>query len=659
MLEYYDMEINRIITEINNNRLSASETYELILQRTDNGFIKRCIERRKELCLDWTLLYSLISKINEPEYTKKCIENYKELGLVPFDIYNLILETKDEEYVKKCIKNASKFGLKHLTLCKLILTLRDEEFTKSIIEDNNIELRIEDRCSLIQTISDIEFIKKCIRNHKNLQLDEEEIETLIIKTQDKEFMKECLEKIEDYGLESKSIYNILVYIDDKELIKSFIENRRNLSLNDEVVSCLIITTFDEEYIEKCVRNFKKMEIEKKYLLDLMKQCSDEFIEKSINNEVEEIKEELSNIDKIELLYYIGNNEKAVEMIKKETKSNNITSSKKFKIPENMTIGIEIEADEGKSMLAERFDMALPDNWISKNDGSLTDGIEIVSPILDNEYENKEEEITQVCNYMKLFEEKITRKCAGHIHVGVNYLRNAKALENLIEIWTNAEEIIYIISNKEGEKSRNGIDFYARPISKKIEKTMNSMGKYENLVDYLKKNPYVNRKWQGMNFRNIGSMDKNTIEFRTPNGTLDPNTWIENVNLFAGIVKAAQDLYEIQEKKEHLNNNEIERISLFEKLKQENITDNEKLDTLLKLAIDVEDRDIYVKRYEKNSELIEENSKLNRLFKEEISQKPIDIKTICRKVFTGKEAITGQEYRQITNIIERELDREER
>ena len=58
------------------------------------------------------------------------------------------------------------------------------------------------------------------------------------------------------------------------------------------------------------------------------------------------------------------------------------------------------------------------------------------------------------------------------------------------------------------------------------------------------------RYSGINFMNTGSQGKNTIEFRLANGTIDPDTWIENINLFGGLVKSAQELAEIQKKPEN-------------------------------------------------------------------------------------------------------------
>ena len=40
-------------------------------------------------------------------------------------------------------------------------------------------------------------------------------------------------------------------------------------------------------------------------------------------------------------------------------------------------------------------------------------------------------------------------------------------------------------------------------------------------------------------------EKNTIEFRLANGTINPEMWIENANLFGGMVAISEELARIQ------------------------------------------------------------------------------------------------------------------
>jgi len=82
------------------------------------------------------------------------------------------------------------------------------------------------------------------------------------------------------------------------------------------------------------------------------------------------------------------------------------------------------------------------------DGSLTigEGVEVVSPILRDDNEDIED-IYMVCNMLDEAGQEIGNCCGGHVHIGSNYLTSKESYANLLEIWGNAERIIYIISNQ--------------------------------------------------------------------------------------------------------------------------------------------------------------------------------------------------------------------
>ena len=195
----------------------------------------------------------------------------------------------------------------------------------------------------------------------------------------------------------------------------------------------------------------------------------------------------------------------------------------------------------------------------------------------------------------------------------------ESYENLIEIWGNCEEILYLISNKSGELPREGIKNFAKPISGEIERILNEgsveLETEEELVNLVKEAQLyrgiqeVDRGF-GINFSNIGN-EKNTIEFRLPNGTLDADTWIQNINLFGETMKVCQDLALIQTKNEELSEEEKEMLKTLEKLKYSK-DNSEKLEFLLSLVIPEENRKIYRERYVLNYKLLKENMEMEAI-----------------------------------------------
>lgn len=165
------------------------------------------------------------------------------------------------------------------------------------------------------------------------------------------------------------------------------------------------------------------------------------------------------------------------------------------------------------------------------------------------------------------------------------------------------------------------------------------------------------RYFGINFQNIGTR-KNTIEFRLPNGTIDADTWIENINLFGGIVKAAEELARIEEKPEEKRaKEEQEKLECLKKIKNKDISQEEKLEALLGIVIPEEERYIYKERYKVNSELLEDKPDIRYAIVGNISKKPLNIKKIGKYVFVGEDAITGEDYRRGSTIIENDLGKE--
>ena len=96
---------------------------------------------------------------------------------------------------------------------------------------------------------------------------------------------------------------------------------------------------------------------------------------------------------------------------------------------------------------------------------------------------------------------------------------------------------------------------------------------------------------------------NTIEFRISNGTLNPDTWIENARLYGRIVQMSQKLAEI-EKNPESTKEEKRLVDLKEYLKSE-IPEEEKMEILLDMLFEKEERELYRERYFSTIKMLEE------------------------------------------------------
>ena len=248
----------------------------------------------------------------------------------------------------------------------------------------------------------------------------------------------------------------------------------------------------------------------------------------------------------------------------------------------------------------------------------------------------------------------------------------ESYENLTEMWGNCEEILYLISNKSGELPRSGIKKFAKPISGRIENLLNTgsvnLETKEDVINLVKevqiyRDTEEEDRYFGINFSNIDSIfGKNTVEFRLPNGTLDADTWIQNINLFGGIIKTCQDLA-LMQTKEELSDEEKNKLDVFGKLKEAKDI-NEKLELLLLLVIPEENRHIYEERFETNYKLMKENMEMEAVITSKTAVNPINLKKYKKKdiietIFTGIDQVTGMDYEYGESFCKNDLEENER
>ena len=306
----------------------------------------------------------------------------------------------------------------------------------------------------------------------------------------------------------------------------------------------------------------------------------------------------------------------------------------------MTFGIEIESiGQLEKEYLEKILRKMGD-WHCKSDESLLNNppyeeeVEIVSPVLYVNGKNPTMEIRNICALLNYFGQYSDESCGGHIHIGGKYLQSVDAYKNLLELWSNTEKILYLISNEPGTISRHNIDTYALPISKDLTYTLETGTvnlSNEDDLDEFKNNlrKFEENRFKGLNLTNMATdiaKIKNlpTIEFRASNGTVNADTWIENINLFGGLIKTSEDLARIKNKRGKIRKKEKVMLEQFEKLKSKNITETEKLETLLNLIVPKELKEIYILRYKQNSNLLKENTDLMKYFNENITNNPINI-----------------------------------
>lgn len=210
------------------------------------------------------------------------------------------------------------------------------------------------------------------------------------------------------------------------------------------------------------------------------------------------------------------------------------------IDSSETFGIEIEFEN-----ANLDEIKASSKWIVKPDDSVTvanHGGELVSPILID-HEDCWKQIKNKCNYLKNKQATVTTKTAAHIHIGSQILKNdPNNIKKFLKTWELFENIIFYFSYGKDSNPRSTFKKFSHPVGTNLYRIRNSKRGYNWLNSYYDWHQFFKKygldKYAAINFNNYkGDQmdDKNTIEIRCPNGTLDAMIWQNNINFFTKLM----------------------------------------------------------------------------------------------------------------------------
>ena len=474
-------------------------------------------------------------------------------------------------------------------------------------------LRLENDEDKIKLLSNIKDDRNRIIIIESLKSDDQKIE-LLDTIKDEDFRAEIVQTLEDDDKKIGQLINFPYEEHRVGIIKSLESDDKKINFLESIE--------DEHFRLEIIRTIK--DVDKR--IETIGYLKSETNKLAIANSIVNPKQKLKALGKItpnyERVYKLIYGEKAEEVEGKYTS---------FGLPENMTIGIEIES------VGENHNQ-LPDDlrgWEGKEDYSIGNkGKEFASPIM-RDREKDVKEVYIVNEILKSFGMEITQKCGGHVHIGADYITTEEGYKQLAELWGNAEEIYYLISNKEGELPRKGIGKFAEPISDIFEQADLEKIPEDRFIINAKRIVEF-RRYNSINFLNVYTA-RNTIEFRLANGTLDGDTWVENIRLFGRTVEIAQDLGLIVgklERGEELTEDEKTKYALKEMLKGDVPLDG-KMDILMKILFSEEEQEVYYKRYRANKALEEKEHRLN-----DVKFGKIDFKQVYDEIENQKGRIEG-------------------
>lgn len=238
---------------------------------------------------------------------------------------------------------------------------------------------------------------------------------------------------------------------------------------------------------------------------------------------------------------------------------------------SISFGVELEFEHAiRNKIEEEIrNLHFDDEWKIVNDISLIEGAEIDSPILYDKAKNWKE-LEEVCSVVQNYA-SICDKAGGHVHVGAHILdREKDTWLRLLRLWSTYENVLFRFSYGERLTARPSLSTYSPPIAELINEKWNSF-QYDSLYSILF-NLSIRRD-RAVNFNNVCALSdeflpRNTIEFRCPNGTLDPVIWQNNVNLFTKMLLAIKNhSYDesIVEKRHDLNSNELMKLEWYDEV----------------------------------------------------------------------------------------------
>ncbi len=527
------------------------------------------------------------------------LNKYEEQGIYVGE--DIALSIKSEDIKKKIILNAIKhfnFGVPYLSI---LSTIHDDSFKSKIIDNGFYNLTVTK--GLIKTLESdeqkVKYIEKFLLQFEpeiiaSLSSDETKLKYML--SLNKKGKREVLKSLKSDDLKLENMLEI-----DIEVVKTLNSdtkkrawlNENKEKLTEKDIYELITTLADDN--EK-LHGLELLE-DRKYKLNILQRAT--------RADFSILQEECKKLG-IDIFRPIIDSNKGI------LPRNYTKKWESIGLPQNMTFGIEIEADCDYSFLFTQFP-TIAKRWDAKNEftdnNENSEMLEVSSPIL-TDCASDIEEIYGVNTILKNGGLQVPVNCGGHIHIGADYLTSKESYQRLVELWCNCEKIFYEISNAPNEKERSAYFIYAKPISASLK------DKGLDIDNDLTKEDFMNilQNYQGdrdrsINFTRIEN-ESPTIEFRVPNGTLNPDTWIENIRLFGRLVQVSEMLGNLDRKSSHeYSSDERRKLWLATMISNKDVPKDDKAKFLINLLFDEEEyKQVYFDRYNANKGLFKEEDK---------------------------------------------------
>ena len=217
------------------------------------------------------------------------------------------------------------------------------------------------------------------------------------------------------------------------------------------------------------------------------------------------------------------------------------------LPQELTFGVELEYEKLFKILTDEFlDVNFLYSWKSINDGSLTLGGEVVSPILNDDISTWDQ-LQKICQFLAKYNADTFHNAGGHIHIGANILgEDIESWKMFLKLYTIYEHVLFRFAYGDKLNARKGIKNYAFPSKENLNMALLFLDDAIDLSDIYYAIPNHSR-YQALNLSNVHfimfeTQKKfiNTIEFRFPNASSSEIVWQNNINAFAKMLLTAKN-----------------------------------------------------------------------------------------------------------------------
>lgn len=456
------------------------------------------------------------------------------------DLLNILIKEKLISNVFEYLSDDEKKEyFPYININSIINYLKNFEFEEMLkILNNKIELF--NNCDLCYICIELVYIKdikeylkvfshklghyytyKIINSIKNDDLKKELIDKYLINTY---YYSEAISTLSDEDKEKylsktnkiEEKVNIILSFDDKRRIEKY----AYLTEYSNYKELIIASTENKEFI---LESFSKIKINKDRI-NLINKINDEKLKLKLINLLDD------NIK----CWFLTNIEEIPNILKKLNGTH---------LDPEMTFGIELECSNKNIENYININKIYNDYKIV-NDISVKNGFEIVSPILKYNI-NDLNKLKNVCDLLSKTDFYTDETTGGHIHIGASYFDKKEDFYMLLYLYINTEDILYYISDREYSIKRKNVDRYASKISQTYLNAIDN-GLFENNTEEIKDlfDEINKTKHKGLNFKNLNSFNKNTIEFRMPNGEINFEELLLNIKLFARLVEMSHKLNEL-------------------------------------------------------------------------------------------------------------------